>query len=67
MRDISRIERICKEIQELWNLVPDWRFCQLFANIQRFCAIPDMFFIEDDKFEEYMKEFRQHLIETESK
>lgn len=66
MRDIARIPRILKLIYKYWSKHPDYRFGQLMYNIMmrmpevvqvsRDCAVGiDPFYLEDDKFEEYLK------------
>lgn len=57
MRDINRIPVFTTEFNLLWmKHFPDWRFCQLMMNfiswLQR-----DPFYLEDDTFLEYFKEF----------
>lgn len=59
MRDISRIEPFLKTLAECWKQVPDWRFGQLIENFKRQENIPDLFFIEDNEFEEKLKKMFQ--------
>ena len=49
MRDPKRIKRILKEIETLWELVPDQRLGQLLQNYV--FGRGDIFFQEDDKSE----------------
>ena len=66
MRDIARIPRILKLIYKYWIKHPDYRFGQLMYNIMmrmpevvqvsRDCKVGiDPFYLEDDKFEEYLR------------
>ena len=59
MRDPKRIPEILKLLQECWENVPDWRFGQLIENLKRYIGSADLFYIEDDKFVQYLKEFFQ--------
>ena len=65
MRDPKRIPEILKLLQECWENVPDWRFCQLIENLKRYTGYADLFYIEDDKFVQYLKEFFQVDEEAE--
>ena len=65
MRDPKRIPEILKLLQECWENVPDWRFGQLIENVKRYIGSADLFYIEDDKFVQYLKEFFQVDEETE--
>lgn len=58
MRDINRIDPFLEEIGEAWKKHPDQRFGQFMSNILGEMALKhgDLFFWEDDKFLEYMKE-----------
>lgn len=56
MRDINRIDKILAGIGEEWKRVPDWRLGQLFNNLQRYRQ-DDLFYVEDDKFVQILKEF----------
>ena len=57
MRDINRISRFMKMFESYWLMVPDWRFGQLIENLKRFSGKADLFYIEDYKFEELLKNF----------
>ena len=59
MRDPKRIPEILKLLQECWENVPDWRFGQLIENLKRYIGSVDMFYLEDDKFLQHLKEFFQ--------
>lgn len=62
MRDPKRIKPLLMEIEKQWENFPDWRFGQLIENIKRFYGVDDLFFIEDDKMLELIKDF---MIEKE--
>ena len=47
MRDKKRIKPFLKELQNIWEQVPDWRFFQLICNIQRGLG-SDSLYLEDD-------------------
>lgn len=58
MRNPNRIDPFLQEIGTLWkNNCPDWRFGQLFFNLQRVMETHDteIFYMEDDELLEYMK------------
>ena len=57
MRDINRISRLMKMLERYWLMVPDWRFGQLIENLKKFSGEADLFYMEDDKFEELLKNF----------
>ena len=57
MRDIDRIPKIMALLEEGWKKVPDWRFGQLIENLKRYIGVQDLFYIEDDKLEEYIKDY----------
>jgi hypothetical protein len=57
MRDIDRIPKIMALLEEGWKKVPDWRFGQLIENLKRYIGVQDLFYIEDDKLEEYIKNY----------
>ena len=52
MRDINRIRPLLNKLEFLWKLYPDWRFGQLVFNISRQLNTNDIFFPEDNKWEE---------------
>lgn len=62
MRDPKRITPLLTELEKQWKRFPDWRFSQLIENIKRFYGVNDLFFIEDDKMLELIKNF---MIEKE--
>ena len=57
MRDPKRITPLLTELSEQWKKFPDWRFGQLIENIKRFYGVNDLFYIEDDKMLELIKDF----------
>ena len=57
MRDPKRITPLLTELEKQWERFPDWRFGQLIENIKRFYDIDDLFYIEDDKMLELIKNF----------
>lgn len=59
MRDPKRIDEFCEELKKMWHQVPDWRFGQLIINSLGEIQAKekrDIFFIEDDKMLEDLKE-----------
>lgn len=56
MRDPNRIDKVLKELGDIWKQVPDWRLGQLFCNLQRFEGT-DLFFYEDEKLIEALKTY----------
>ena len=52
MRDINRIEPLLNQLEMLWKLYPDLRFCQLVYIITKG---KNIFNIEDDKMLETIK------------
>ena len=59
MREASRIERIVAKIGMLWLEEPDLRFGQLISNIFSRMGYNDMFYVEDDKLEEFLETLLQ--------
>lgn len=57
MRDPKRVTPLLIELEKQWKRFPDWRFGQLIENIKRFYDIDDLFYIEDDKMLELIKNF----------
>lgn len=57
MRDPNRISKVMALLEEGWKKVPDWRFGQLIENLKRYIGVQDLFYIEDDKLEEYIKNY----------
>ena len=67
MRDINRIYPIMNELTTIWTTYcPDWRFGQLISNFKYYIKfqhnIEDIFYIEDDKILEYIKEFKENTF-----
>ena len=60
MRDINRIEPFMNELTEIWKKLPDWRFGQLIENIKRYMKTGDLFYVEDDKMLEILKNLRRN-------
>lgn len=54
MRDPNRIHEVLQYIEKFWKLYPDWRFGQLFNNLQRSVG-HDMFYTEDEQLIEILK------------
>lgn len=57
MRDPKRIRKFCNRLADIWESnCPDWRFGQLIENICKANGISDIFFIEDDKMLDCIKQ-----------
>lgn len=54
MRDAKRINVILQELSNLWHKYPDLRLGQLISNV---IQDPALYYIEDDKLIEVLKEF----------
>lgn len=54
MRDVNRIDVILSEIKNIWEKYPDLRLGQLICNVVR---DPALYYIEDKKLVEKLKEF----------
>lgn len=59
MRDPNRIEKILKEIGDIWKQYPDLRLGQLLLNAAR---DPVLYYLEDD---EIIKELKRTYCHTE--
>lgn len=62
MRDINRLDVFYNELMRIHKEnFPDWRFGQLVNNLERWLqankGIVDIFYIEEDKMLQYLKEF----------
>lgn len=57
MRDKSRIVRLISKLEGYWLRVPDWRFGQLIENLKEFSKKSDLYYMEDDEFEQLIDEF----------
>lgn len=55
MRDPKRIPKVLKDLQTIWEQVPDWRLGQLLCNIGRCKGYFDPFFMEDDIIHSYLE------------
>jgi len=69
MRDKKRIRKILKLLEKRWKKNPEWRFFQLLhvLNMDIYaCKIydKDLFYFEDDKFLEYLKNIIDKEIEN---
>jgi len=58
MRDKSRIKRILKEIEKIWDGVPDMRFGQLLINIGIADDSIRVWTNEDKGIEDMLKKFK---------
>ena len=56
MRNPNRIKPFLKELEELWNQYPDFRFGQLLTMIFDKSDCLDPFFPEEDKWLKWIKE-----------
>lgn len=54
MRDMCRIDKVLKEVGEVWKQVPDLRLGQLLLNVLQ---DPALYYVEDDQLVLYLKEF----------
>ena len=64
MRDVNRLYGFYNELMKIhMENFPDWRFGQLINNLERWSQINnkitwnDIFYVEEDKMLEYIKEF----------
>ena len=55
MRDINRIPRILKKLEEVWTASPDLRLFQLLTWVMRNYK-GDLFYLEDDIVEDNLNE-----------
>lgn len=58
MRDVNRIDVVLSEIKEIWKKYPDLRLGQLICNVVR---DPTLYYIEDDKLIEVLKEVYENV------
>ena len=56
MRNINRILKICKELEELWLKYPDLRLGQLILNVFSFKGDSPLYFIEDEDLIQKLEE-----------
>lgn len=57
MRNPDRIPEIITLLQLGWQKVPDWRLGQLIENLKRYIGTDDLFYIEDDKMIENIRDY----------
>ena len=61
MRDKKRIPLVLKEIERIWEEFPDVRFNQLLDTLDwKYKAendVKDLFYLEDDKYLDWLKTF----------
>ena len=62
MRDTTRIPKIISKLEKAWLLVPDWRLGQLISNLVG-PGPQDVFFPEDEKWEEWLDNFSSRGFE----
>lgn len=58
MRDVNRIDVILSEIKNIWEKYPDLRLGQLICNVVR---DPALYYIEDEKLVEALKEIYKNV------
>lgn len=58
MRNAGRIKIICEKLERVWQQLPDWRLSQLMSNV---LATKDCFYMEDDEFIEYIKNYIKNI------
>ncbi len=66
MRDPERIKRVVALLEEVWQLVPDWRLTQLVINAadkDHNCG--PVFYEEDDKLEKKLLFLKKSLEDRE--
>lgn len=65
MRDASRLKPFYEELARLHESLPDWRFSQLICNFADWYG-GDIFFMEEKRFLELLKEYLKNLgVNTE--
>jgi len=62
MRDKKRIKPFLEKLEKLWLESPDLRFGQLVYDIMGQHYIEELFYMEDEKFEELLKKFSAEYI-----
>ena len=69
MRNPKRIAPVIEKLKTAWELVPDWRFCQLISNLHG-NGRQDIFYTEEDELEQgldaFIKEYSGANNNTES-
>ena len=63
MRDINRIPHFITKLSIYWMKVPDWRFGQLIENFKTYCGRQDLFYMEDEEFEQLFEDFFKAMKE----
>ena len=58
MRNPGRIKIICERLASLWQELPDLRLAQLMSNV---LASKDCFYMEDNEFIEYIKQYIKEM------
>ena len=64
MRDPKRIPYILKLLYEGWKKTPDIRFGQLIENLKKYTGKNDLFYVEDDDLENYIKDYTNQIQYT---
>lgn len=62
MRDKERIESTLKTIESIWNKYPGLRLGQLILNV---CSDPTLYYIEDDRLVQKLKDYYTNTNVTE--
>ena len=57
MRDPNRISKFLSLVEAGWKKFPDMRFGQLIENLKRYTGKDDIFYIEDEQMEKYIKDY----------
>lgn len=57
MRNPERIDEFCEELAKLWHKNPDLRFGQIIESVTTINGIRNMFYIEDDKMLDMLREY----------
>ena len=60
MRDPKRIDKILKDIKEIWEKHPDTRLGQLILNLEGTVEIP-IYHMEDEELVASLKQLYSHL------
>ncbi len=60
MRDIERIDKFLRKLSELWKMIPDLRFSQLYTVVviqarDKF-KIEDIYYLEEDQLEKIIND-----------
>ena len=66
MRGPQRIPRILDLLEKAWKEVPDWRLGQLVYNISECTGWCDVYCMEDDDFENGLKELMDRWKKQEN-